>query len=409
MTVSLAAAFISYWYGISRIAGYYVNIQIRDLVPAPVFRVVEQIGLFRPEIGTAVALVVVTAALGVVGIVLARRAVDRPEPVPVPASRAPRVLAIVLASAIAAGVLADAIVNAEVWHILLRAGLWLTVAAIAMIFVLGWTRLPVEVVGLLLFAGTVAAVFLAIHTVRLKIERGHSFHMYWDRYIFSEILPVFFLVFAIGLTLLWRARIVPLFASPRRWVRAVPAAVVVVGLVAAVVPTTGELRLVTKDAYLRGAYEFEQQLIGLLPDTSTPIVWAATRPVQAEGWFFPNTYMAFAKPMARTFRYDVLNISGRGSDFSPDQVFTAHTLTEQAVCAGTDRLVLFEAQTGGGDFDERVDDPGISLESLGSVTSDIQLLSQPATEGDWTTAEIPVDAWLVTFSADELAGASCPA
>lgn len=404
LTVALAAAFIGYWYGISRIAGYYVNIQIRDLMPAPVFRLAEQLGLFQPTIVTALALIVVTAAIGTAGLLLARRYAPHPGE-----SRSPRVLSAVLASALAAGVLADAIVNAEVWHVLLRAGLWLTLAGIATLFVLGWVRLPADATGLLMFAGTAVAVFLAIHTVRLKVERGHSFHFYWDRYLFSEILPALFLLFAVGATILWRARIDPVLASERPILRALPAIGVLVALVLAVVPTADAVRLVTKDAYLRGAYEFEQQLIDLLPDRTTPIVWAATRPVQAEGFFFPNTYMAFAKPMMRTFRYDVLNISDRGSDFSPDEVFTARTLTQEASCAGTSSLVLFEVDTGGRDFDERVDVDGIDLEPLGSVTSEIRLLAQPAVDGDWTTAEIPVTAWLVRFSPEELDRFACPA
>jgi hypothetical protein len=163
------------------------------------------------------------------------------------------------------------------------------------------------------------------------------------------------------------------------------------------------LHLVTKDTYMAGAWQFEQKLNAEIPSSSTPVAWSSSQLGPAPGFFFPNTWMAFAKPLARSYGYDVRNLRGRPSDFAPDVVLDGPTLTELAVCAPDTGILVFETQNGGLPLDKRVVVSGISLHYQGEQTSHISLLSQPPTNGDWTHAAITVKAWLVRADAAQLA------
>ena len=407
-SVSLVGALVSYWYGIQRIPRYYVDTQIEDLVPGALFRLLQRSGIFTPTVGTALFLVFLTGVLFVLGLYFARRVEYTAAP-----SRAPKTLGYIVGGVLILGIGVDGIVNAEVWQNLLRAGLWLTVIAVALIFFIGKAKLRADVSALVLTSGMVMALFIAIHTYRLKIDRDHAYFLYWDRYLFSEVIPLLFLLLAVALTAAWKLGaakwVATQFASGKPVRRAIPAVVVAALLAVAVVPSTGQIAIATKHGAMDGAYEFEQELIAMLPDETTPIVWAGSRPDKIEGFFFPNTWMAFAKPMARTFGYNVVNISDRGNDFAPDELVDAASLAKDASCASSNSLVVFETQVGGPSLDERITYPGFELTELGQATGEILMVSQPATNGDWTSTDIPVEAWLVEISDQNLLDNPCAA
>jgi hypothetical protein len=116
--------------------------------------------------------------------------------------------------------------------------------------------------------------------------------------------------------------------------------------------------------------------------------------------------MAFAKPMQRSFGYDVINLSGRANDFAPDIVYTRDSLLALASCSTHGHFVVFETDLGGKPLDQRIATPGISIVSLGTRTSDISLLSQPPVHG-WTHARISVATWDITVSAGLLNPSAC--
>lgn len=406
---SLAGALGSYWYGIQRIAHYYVHSQVHGMLPASVYRAIDRAGLFQPTAVTAVILVLVSAVICAVGLLLARRWSRRTGP-----ARAPRVLGLVLGSALFLGLLANVIVNGEVWHIVLRSGLWLTVVAIALFALIGWSRLPAGIVAYVLFLGTVAAFSIALQSYRLKVQRGHSFFMYWDRYLVSEYIPVMFVLFGLALTVFW-ARwggqwVAGMRASARPVLRAAPPVIAVVLALAVVVPTLPQLVLVEKDTFMAGAYELDHDLAALIPAKSDAVVWSATKgftpPEVVPGFVFPNTWMGFAKPMARTFGYNVVNISNR-SDTRADVVLTATSLEKQAACSKTDSFVVFESELGGPSLPSRVTTAGITFAPLGTRTGVISLLSQPPKNGDWTHFRLTVRAWQVTIDPALVTGVSC--
>ncbi len=401
---SLGGALISYWYGIEQIPRYYVDTQIQDLVPGAVFRVIESAGLFEPTATTAILIVLASAVLCGAGLFLAQRRIR------VGSSRLPFVLGLVAGGANLFCIVFIAAAHNEIWHILVRAGLWLSITAVVITLLVGRVALPIEVSTLILFLAALTTMFLAIQTYRLRRVSGHSFYLYWDRYIFGELIPVFFVLLALALTLLWRGtvghRARALLESPKLGLRALPALVIAALFAAAVLPSVPALRLVTQHAYMEGAYGFEQRIVALLPKDGTPIAWGATSQTQLTGFFFPNTWLPFAKPIKRSFGYDLINLDGRESDFAPDQVFTADMLLAEAACAHSNRLVLLETAAGGASLDERMRTDGIEVMPLGSVTSALQLLSQPP-DGGWTTAKITVRAWDVRLDAALVEARGC--
>jgi hypothetical protein len=405
---SLAGAFVSYWYGISVIPRYYIETQVRGMIPSSGFGLLERVGLFSPTPLTAVILVIVACAVTWVGWYVANRRRDGGT-----VTRVPHILGLVLGSAILLGMIADVALNAEVIRILLRTGIWLMAAVIAVILIIGRSQRPQWVVLFVLFSGSTAAIFLALHSYRLKIARGHSFFLYWDRYLFSELIPLFYVLLGVLLAIAyatWGEGVTrTLRSSPSRLRRSLPAVAVAAAAVLVVVPTLPQLHLVTKDTYMAGAWQFEQQLKAEIPSVDTPVLWSSSTEGPTPGFFFPNTWMAFAKPLERSYGYTVYGVHGRDSDFAPDLVLTDASLSSYVVCAKKPTLLVFETQNGGESLDQRITDPLLHFTFVGEKTSSISLLAQPPTNGDWTHAEIPVKAWLVSADPALASTITCPA
>jgi hypothetical protein len=401
---SLLGGLLAFWYGIERIPTYFVVTQIQDLMPGSLFHALSRLGLFSPTVSTAVALLAIGAVVCAAGLILARRLGGRDR-----TTRVPRLLGRILGIALFVGIAADAAVNGEVWHILLREGLWLAVAFVLFVFFLWRSKLPQPTVAFVLFLGFIGAIFLAIQSYRLQLERTHSFYLYWDRYLVSEVIPILFVLFGLAASAVWTqwvsGWVARRLASSSAGVRALPAILATVLALAAVVPALPQIVLIEKDTYMQGAYPFEKALIGLIPSKTTPILWSASEPVPAPGFFFPNTWMAFAKPMARSFGYTV--ISDRGSDFAPDTVLSASALEQKAVCHDSNDFTVFEAEVGGPTLSQRVTTDGITLTPLGVRHSDISLLSQPPKNGDWTHFRLTVRAWTVHVDPSLTAGQTC--
>ena len=413
-SASLVGALGSYWYGIVKIPKYYIATQVKGILPHGAFAIAQRLRVFTPTPLTAVLLVVIAVVICAVGLYFARRFAGREAE-----TRVPRILGYILAIAIFLGLFIQVglpyhgkFYSGEVWNIVLRTGLWLSVALIVVIFFAARAKLGARTQSIVLFLGTIAAFYIALQTTRLKVARDHSFFLYWDRYLISEYTPVTLVLFGLALTVVWKlwigAWVARRRASLRPIVRALPAILGVILALAAVLPTLPSLIIVEKDTYMAGAYPFEQKLIGLIPSKSTPVLWSASTEAQAAGWFFPNTYMAFAKPLDRSFGYDVPNIQNvPGGDFSPDPVLSVATIEKDAVCYNADTFTVFEAETGGPALSSRVSSPDITLTPLGTAHGRISLLSEPPTNGDWTHFTPTVRAWTVTVAASALAGVTC--
>jgi len=282
------------------------------------------------------------------------------------------------------------------FSILVRIGLWLVVGAVAVFAVPIYRRLTAAQQMIAVTLVGVVLMFLALHTVRLGFDRGHSFYLYWDRYFVSEYLPAVIVLSGLAIT-----AIVPWILRKRL---TVVAALAAAGL--AIVPAVPALALQSQDTYMDGAFDFTEQLVELQQNSSDPILWSGSTENSAEGFFFQNTWMAFGVPMKRSYGLEVLNTNQRRNNFAPDEVLTLEALEAYALCSPTRSLTVYEAQTGGTPLDERLADTDAQFTVLGEVTSDISLLGQPAAAG-WTHARIPVIAWTVQLPTS-LAGDCVP-
>jgi hypothetical protein len=400
---SLGAA-VGYWYGITEIRSYFIANQLSDLLPTRIFDAAKSIGVFEASPVTAFALAGTVVALVGVGAVLIRRNTQRDAAHGLPdtavptagaattadsgcTNRSSTVVGVLLGSALLGGSALTIAAGTLTGHILVRLGAWYVVAAaIAIVVVL---RSRSDRATQLVLASTIitAIMFIALHTARLGFNRGHTFYLYWDRYLFSEVLPCLLVLSFIALD-----RALPLLRQS--W-RTVTALVGVVALI--VVPAVPSLALQSQDTFLRGAYPLTVELESLASREPTPVVWGADSPQLVADWPFPNTWMGFALPLRRTFGVDVVNANMGRDNLGTDDVLDADLLRAYFACRPDDSVItVFEAETGGAPLDKRVTDPGLAIESLGGVSGAISTMQQPSDSG-WLHPELRVTAWRVTL------------
>ncbi len=394
----IAASLIGFWYGIAVIPKYFVLTQIPTIVPASAMRVLTNVGAFTPSVATGVVLVVASAAVVAAAFLLARTAQRTTVATP---SRLPFVLAIAVGSLLALGVIVDIAVNAEVVGILWRAGFWLPVVGIALFFLIRALRVDDATLWFALLLGMTLGMFLVVHTLRLKLARAHDFYLYWDRYLFSEAIPILLILSAIAFHFAW-LRFAPLVAGSERLPAAVrsaaPAAVAAVLVAATVVVAIPTQAMIASNTYLDGAYELDAKLAAIATD-GTPVVWSGTSEATLANFSFPNTWMAVGVPLRRSFGVNVLNADQGSPNFAPDDVVDASYLANEFACGIGSTLLVFELDTSGARLDERIagNDSGISAVFDQQVVVDVAQLTEPPRNG-WQKAHFAVDVWRVSTS-----------
>jgi hypothetical protein len=179
----------------------------------------------------------------------------------------------------------------------------------------------------------------------------------------------------------------------RRTSRYVPVGVTALLLGALIVPHTPTIARMSEDTYMAGAFSFTTDLAAAVDPESTNF-WGATSADPAPGFFFPNTWMAFAVPLNRSFGYEFQNVSQGEYNFAPDKVVSP--LEIERALKKADRVFVFETQTGeGASLDERMP-AWFSVTKVVEETSDISLLAQERTLAGWTHAQINVIVWEIT-------------
>jgi hypothetical protein len=402
LAAGTAGALLSYWYGITEIPRYYVEQQLRNLLPDAVVRAGDAARVWYPDPSTAIGLIVVVVAISVIAVLVVRRGA----PTDVRATRVPGVLGVVLATVLALGMIATAVVGTATWFIIERMGIVL--AALAIVAIVVVTRaadaLLRGVVALLL--GSTVALFYAAQTLRMGDHSDHAFFLYWDRYLVSEVLPALIVLVALladRALQAWHAapRDTGMLARvDRPGVRVAAGIVVGAVLVVPVVPTWV---LLAQDTYMRGAHDLHVELRSASPDAQTPVVWTASRAGQYPGFFFPNTWMAFARPLQVSEGRLVVAPEGR-KDFDLDAVADDDLLERALACAPEGEIVLYELRNGGPSAPERLDERFRFTEAAVHEGS-MSLLSQPAREG-WRHLDFTIDSWRVS-SLEPLAAAAC--
>jgi hypothetical protein len=385
----IAAASVGVWYGVSAIPRYFVDMQVGYLLPSSLFDIGKSSGLFSPSpilLGALLALL----ALGVCGWWIASR-VSRSGADS--GGRSTRVLALLAGGALAVGLALECIVGANIWFIFVRAGLWIAVIPIITMIAVGRRRIVGADTPVLFLAMATALMLIAFHTPRVGNNRSHAFFIYWDRYLVSEVIPALVVISGVGVGILitWAA------TRTRQW-RVMQAgwmttALTAVTIAAITIPNAPSLSLVMRDTYMSGAYSFTQRLLSHVDDGDA-LLWGATSPDAAPGFFFPNTWMAFAVPMQRSFGATFLNVDQSEYNFAPDDVISLSELREAVAQEGT--ALVFETQTAyGPPLIDRIDPAILSVTRVAEETSDISLLAQRPQLADWTHAHIHVAVWSV--------------
>lgn len=394
---ALVGAELSIWYGVTVIPRYFVETQVRYLLKGGLFERVKATGIFEPG-PLLIGALVLLLAIGVAGVYWAGR-MQRREVRGDGGERATTVLAWLAAGGLVVGVALEGIVGANIWFILFRSGIWLVAAAAIGIAAIAYRKKTTESVPVVALLAVTAMVLLAFHTPRLGNNRTHAFFLYWDRYLVSEVLPALFVLAALGAGFVV-ARIAPRLPEFGAKAKAalVPA-VAVVAIAATALPSIPTLQREAEDTYMRGAYEFTERLMTYTEPEDAKF-WAATAGRWAPGFFFPNTWMAFAIPMKRSFGYRFLNVDQGEDNFGRDDVVATADLLDAIADAG--EVVVYETQTDRGiPLDERLaDDPRFTVELIGDETSDIRLLWQRPVLDDWYSARIHVLIWKVTAGAE---------
>jgi hypothetical protein len=392
LTSGVAGSVLAFWYGITRIHHYYVDTQFRDLVPAKLADFLEfKLNVFTPSVLTAVGLVVGVIIVGVIAWRV--RAVD--EHAEARYSKLPTILGWVLTALLVLGIGAAAVVGAGGWLILYRIGLEFLLLALLALVLASLRRFDTMTTAFVLLVSAIMAMFIGLQTARLLNHSDHAFFIYWDRYFVSEVLPCLFVLTGIALGGVFS------FVLARGWLRpalrSIPAAVIVVAVVLAGFAGTEahNLKLIASGSYMNGAAQYQAKLDSSIPNKQEPVLWTATSSKQYPNYFFPNTWMAFARPMEVSFGYNVKRIDNR-NNFGPDEVVSADTLENELACSPTSSVTVFELQDGGPNVGARISDSKLAITKLATDRGTISLLSQPPVNGGWQYLHFTTDVWKVT-------------
>ena len=386
---TLIAAEVGVWYGVSVIPRYFVDMQLRMLAPGSLFAWGKEIGLFAPGVLLAVVLIVMTA-LAALGLRFALRHPESPVDAPV---RLTRILALIAAIALLGIIVVAGVIGSNIWFIFWRTGLWIPAAAIIALVVVARRREVKDDTPLVFLLVATSLMLIAFHSFRVGNDRVHAFFVYWDRYLYSEVIPALVVVGGIGISALvaWASSRITLPSTRALVLAPVGITALVVGIVVA--PHTPAIARISSDTYMAGAYDFTARLATSVK-LSEKTLWGATSPDAAPGFFFPNTWMAFGVPLQRSFGFDMSNVSQGDDNFSPDDVITDAQL--DSALGDAHSVYVFETQTDRGrPLDERVGS-GFTVSRITEQTSDISLLQQERTLAEWTHAEITVVVFEVT-------------
>ena len=183
-----------------------------------------------------------------------------------------------------------------------------------------------------LFVVATVLAYTILFAMRLRHARGAIYFLYWDRYLYSEVLPLALLLVAITVHELVGLCV---DATNRRPVLRAAVAVGVVALIGlAVIPPALQTRHagITREALYGDVYGKLSELDRLAHEAGNgPIVYSGVRPAP-EGWFFPNTKAAFARPLRDSFGRTIVSSGFRLKTL--DRLFTPRTARQVMRAAG---------------------------------------------------------------------------
>jgi hypothetical protein len=290
---ALAALGLAYAYD-ARYTGAYFTKQLRRLVPGIVFRTARHLHLLDANGALALALVIALAAVIAAGWALHRFVAPRL------ATHATRVLTFLLVAAVVAFAIVLLVVHRDgLVDGLTRWGVVLVVPALAGIGIVVWrpARYVDHVSALLVVL--LLATFTVLFAHRLPTGRSAPYYLYWDRYLFSEVLPLALLFVAIGLD-----GVLDLLAARTARVR-IAGGVAVAALVIATIPFARESLRVTRYTLFGDSYDALARLNTLTKSAGPGTIVYSGTPSTGADWFFPSTSRMFALPLQESFHRSV--------------------------------------------------------------------------------------------------------
>jgi hypothetical protein len=381
-SASVIGLYVGYLYGIRRIHTYYI-LQVTGQLSAHTFKRLDDAGVFRTS-ATLIGLMALSVAfLLVVGWLAGRRAGG-----PSTSGRA-GVLAwplpyLALMALVQLGTMWIGR-HDEVAQAIIRVGLWLPISAALSILIgkqlRGSRAIAVHV------AFTTATLFLFLHEHRLGVPRSHLIFLYWDRYLFSEFMPMSLVVAAVGLTALLARRAV---AERRRVV--VPA--IIVAALVGTLPYAHADHKQTLHTMLSGAYGFEKTLAHTVSATSAPVMWSATSKADLPG-IFPNSWYSFGVPLSMSFGTPMVNVT-RANAFGSDQIIGTSDITAQLSCAKPTLWVIDVVKRSGPILEDRAKSDAYTLTFVRTVTATLPTIAQGGGNNPWVMRHLTAQVWRVS-------------
>jgi hypothetical protein len=296
---ALVSLFAAYVFDVQN-SNEYFNGQLRHLLPKFLYRFADRANLIEISIPLIVAGVLALALVLGAGWLVTRYA--RPHTLSRPQVFWWCAYGVVIVGAVA--------ISTSFWKVNgLGAALWrwgpllLVLVAVGVLMVVYRPGKYLDATCGLLFL-LVIAVYGVLFTRRVPIPKPQANYLYYDRYVFSEILPAALLFGAIGLQVMvtFAERIV----STSRALRIAVVTGVIAVLVIALIPQEHETGRITKFRLLGSSYHALQTIDTLTRSHGEgPVVYSGSG-TRTPNWTFQNTYRAFALPLAQTFNRQVL-------------------------------------------------------------------------------------------------------
>jgi hypothetical protein len=184
-----------------------------------------------------------------------------------------------------------------------------------------------------LFVVLVVASYTVLFALRVHDAKRAIYYLYWDRYLYSEVLPLGLVLVAIALHTLIGVCVDSERRAPA--LRAATAAGLVALIALAVIPPAVQTRNsgITSRALYGNVYGKLSRLDYLTrTDGDGPIVYSGALP-PPPGWFFPNTKSAFARPLQDSFDRVIVGSKRYGANVV-DRVFDPRSARAALLRAG---------------------------------------------------------------------------
>lgn len=363
---------------------YFLDDQLTRFVPASVFGLFDSIDRPGPALAGGVALAVVT-----LGLAAALQAVNGRVGPPAPGRWQAAVLPLVavlfvLALATRPTSLVDGLGR---WGIVVAiagaVGLGLAATSVARARMVERPDVLVAVVLCVLVAGTFSLFFVA----RLGAPRRAPYHLYWDRYLFSEVFPAFLVMAAWAID------------AARRALARLPGGLATAGLAVVVAAGAGQAWATGAEARQRDLFDDAYPQVvafeALLPDPDLPLVYSGLGGPElgSRQWFHTNTFRVFATPLVELYGRRLLNAPASGLDGDP--------IVDARDVAGLldpgQRAYLLRARWADGRPPSPGTAEGLRSSDVGSFTFTVPVLDRQPDPADerWRVHRVTIDVMLV--------------